>query len=228
MTTFPLSFARQADNLNLWVMGPELGEFIAGIRNSEGPPCVHDVTPRSKWLYASRASVWKSDDPTLQVKCFTPEGGRGGVSSCCRVTFFLCFYVYCWLTRPDISLVSSVLNRRTSSIIFTVTAVRSGTATDSFFFLHAPPPLDEIDSPVFGARKKTNKLPVESRKEDGGGGGRRGSGGGGRRRTTTTTTTTTTQRPTRPTRPPASESAVHGRCRTPCLHTHTHGQGGGY
>ena len=25
----------QADDLNAWVMGPELGEFIAGIRNEE-------------------------------------------------------------------------------------------------------------------------------------------------------------------------------------------------
>ncbi len=54
-------------------MGPELGEFIAGIRNEKGPTCVHEATD---WLYASRASVWKGDDPSLQVKCFAPEGER--------------------------------------------------------------------------------------------------------------------------------------------------------
>jgi hypothetical protein len=54
-------------------MGPELGEFIAGIRNEAGPTCVHEGT---RWLYASRASVWKSDDDTLKVKCFSPEGKK--------------------------------------------------------------------------------------------------------------------------------------------------------
>lgn len=62
----------QGDDLSLWVMGPELGEFIAGIRSERGPACVHDKGLR--WLYASRASVWKADDRTLTVKCFSPEG----------------------------------------------------------------------------------------------------------------------------------------------------------
>ena len=61
----------QADNLNVWVMGPELGEFIAGIRNEDNQQCVTDET---RWLYASRASVWKSDDRSLTVKCYEPEG----------------------------------------------------------------------------------------------------------------------------------------------------------
>ena len=61
----------QADNLNVWVMGPELGEFIAGIRNEDDQQC---VTGETRWLYASRASVWKSDDRSLAVKCYEPEG----------------------------------------------------------------------------------------------------------------------------------------------------------
>ena len=52
-------------------MGPELGEFIAGIRNEDNQQCVTDET---RWLYASRASVWKSDDRSLTVKCHEPEG----------------------------------------------------------------------------------------------------------------------------------------------------------
>ena len=52
-------------------MGPELGEFIAGIRSEGGPACVHDNDVR--WLYASRSSVWKGDDSSLVVKCFSPE-----------------------------------------------------------------------------------------------------------------------------------------------------------
>jgi hypothetical protein len=56
----------------LWVIGPELGKFIAGLRNDGAPACVHEATER--WRYASRAGLWKEDDPTLQVKCYTPEG----------------------------------------------------------------------------------------------------------------------------------------------------------
>ena len=52
-------------------MGPELGEFIAGIRNEDDQQCVTDET---KWLYASRASVWKSDDRSLVVECYDAEG----------------------------------------------------------------------------------------------------------------------------------------------------------
>lgn len=64
----------QDDQLELWVMGPELGEFIAGIRSENGSPCVHDES--LQWLYASRASVWKADDRSLTVKCFQPEGEK--------------------------------------------------------------------------------------------------------------------------------------------------------
>ena len=67
----------QADNLNVWVMGPELGEFIAGIRNEDNQQCVTDET---RWLYASRASVWKSDDRSLRVKCYEPEGELGEIN----------------------------------------------------------------------------------------------------------------------------------------------------
>ena len=69
-----VAFPPQADNLNVWVMGPELGEFIAGIRNEDDQQCVTDET---RWLYASRASVWKSDDRSLAVKCYEPEGEIG-------------------------------------------------------------------------------------------------------------------------------------------------------
>ena len=54
------------------MIGPELGKFIAGLRNDGSPACVHDAT--EKWRYASRAGLWKEDDPTLQVKCYSPEG----------------------------------------------------------------------------------------------------------------------------------------------------------
>ena len=58
--------------MSLWVIGPELGKFIAGIRNDDNPICVHDA--EGPWRYASKAGVWKADDPTLQVKCFEPKG----------------------------------------------------------------------------------------------------------------------------------------------------------
>ena len=49
------------------MIGPELGKFIAGIRNDETPICVHDV--KNAWKYASRAAEWRSDDESLVVKC---------------------------------------------------------------------------------------------------------------------------------------------------------------
>ena len=63
----------QADNSNMWLMGPELGEFIAGIGSENDQHCMTDET---RWLYASRASAsgWKSDDRSLTVKCYEPEG----------------------------------------------------------------------------------------------------------------------------------------------------------
>jgi hypothetical protein len=67
-----LTLLFQADDLNLWVIGPELGKFIAGIKNDENAICVHDL--KSEWRYASKAGIWKQDDPTLQVKCFSPQG----------------------------------------------------------------------------------------------------------------------------------------------------------
>lgn len=51
----------------MWVIGPELGEFIAGLRNEDPAVCVHET--RQSWLYASRAARWKSDDDTLEVIC---------------------------------------------------------------------------------------------------------------------------------------------------------------
>ena len=60
----------QSENFSNWVIGPELGKFIAGIRNDETPICVHDV--QTAWKYASRAAEWRSDDKTLTVKCYEP------------------------------------------------------------------------------------------------------------------------------------------------------------
>ena len=54
------------------MIGPELGKFIAGIRNDGAEQCVYDNA--EPWRYASRAGIWKEDDKTLEVKCFTPEG----------------------------------------------------------------------------------------------------------------------------------------------------------
>lgn len=42
----------ERDQLSLWVIGPELGQFIAGIRNSKPANCVHELV--SGWKYASR------------------------------------------------------------------------------------------------------------------------------------------------------------------------------
>ena len=60
-------FTSQRDQLSLWVIGPKLGQFIAGIRNSKPGTCVHDL--RTGWKYASRAGVWEDNDPSLTVKC---------------------------------------------------------------------------------------------------------------------------------------------------------------
>jgi hypothetical protein len=45
-------FTSERDRLSLWVIGPQLGQFIAGIRNSNPGNCVHDLG--SGWKYASR------------------------------------------------------------------------------------------------------------------------------------------------------------------------------
>ena len=130
-----VAFPPQADNLNVWVMGPELGEFIAGIRNEDDQQCVTDET---RWLYASRASVWKSDDRSLAVKCYEPEGEIGEIMN----LFF--------------AVVDNVKNIS-----------------------------DDIDTPVFGAKKKTTERPRTNQRP-----------------------TTTTRRPSRTTtaRPRSSES----------------------
>ena len=54
------------------MVGPELGKFIAGIRNDDDAQCVYNN--REPWRYASRAGIWKEDDRTLTVKCYSPEG----------------------------------------------------------------------------------------------------------------------------------------------------------
>ena len=64
-------FFFQSENFSNWVIGPELGKFIAGLRNDDNSICVHSLN--AKWKYASRAGVWKQDDKTLDVKCYSPE-----------------------------------------------------------------------------------------------------------------------------------------------------------
>ena len=61
----------QRDQLSLWVVGPQLGQFIAGIRNSKASKCVHDLV--TGWKYAARTGVWEDDDPSLTVKCFNDK-----------------------------------------------------------------------------------------------------------------------------------------------------------
>ena len=61
----------QSENFSNWVIGPELGKFIAGIRNDDTSICVHGL--KKAWKYASKAGVWKEDDQTLTVKCYEPQ-----------------------------------------------------------------------------------------------------------------------------------------------------------
>ena len=64
---FVYYFTSKRDQLSLWVIGPQLGQFIAGIRNSKAGTCVHDLV--TGWKYASRAGVWEDNDPSLTVTC---------------------------------------------------------------------------------------------------------------------------------------------------------------
>jgi hypothetical protein len=61
----------QSENFSNWVIGPELGKFIAGIRNDDTSICVHGL--KKAWKYASKAGVWKEDDQSLTVKCYEPQ-----------------------------------------------------------------------------------------------------------------------------------------------------------
>ena len=67
-------FTSQRDQLSLWVIGPQLGQFIAGVRNSKAGKCVDDLT--TGWKYASRAGVWEDNDPSLTVKCYNTTTSR--------------------------------------------------------------------------------------------------------------------------------------------------------
>ena len=60
-------FTSQKHGISLWVIGPKVGEFRPGIRNSSPGSCVHDL--EKGWKYASRSGVWSDSDPTLTVKC---------------------------------------------------------------------------------------------------------------------------------------------------------------
>ena len=48
--------------------GHQLGQFIAGIRNSGTGECVHELA--GGWKYASRAGVWEDNDPSLGISCY--------------------------------------------------------------------------------------------------------------------------------------------------------------
>ena len=60
-------FTSQEHGISLWVIGPTIGEFRAGIRNSSPGSCAHDL--KKGWKFASRSGVWSDSDPTLAVKC---------------------------------------------------------------------------------------------------------------------------------------------------------------
>ena len=65
-------FTSIRDGISLWVIGPQLGQFVAGVRNSQEAGCVHDL--RSGWTYASREGVWEDSDRSLSVRCYKREG----------------------------------------------------------------------------------------------------------------------------------------------------------
>ena len=73
-TFYVYFFTSQRDQLSLWVIGPQLGQFIAGIRNSRAGNCVHDL--KTGWKYASRAGVWEDNDPSLTVSCHNTAPSR--------------------------------------------------------------------------------------------------------------------------------------------------------
>ena len=56
------------------VIGRQLGQFIAGIRNSKAGSCVHDL--KTGWKYASRAGLWEDNDPSLTVTCYSTAPSR--------------------------------------------------------------------------------------------------------------------------------------------------------
>ena len=67
-TLFAYYFISEKHGVSLWVIGPHLGEFRAGIRNSEASPvCLHHL--REGWKFASRSGVWADTDPSLTVRC---------------------------------------------------------------------------------------------------------------------------------------------------------------
>ena len=68
---FAYFFISEEHGVSLWVVGPKLGEFRAGIRNSEAGDCLHDLS--RPWKFASRAGVWSDSDPSLTVQCYEGE-----------------------------------------------------------------------------------------------------------------------------------------------------------
>ena len=72
-TLFAYYFISEEHGVSLWVIGPKLGEFRAGIRNSQEPAdCLHDL--KEGWKFASRAGVWADTDPSLTVECYQAGG----------------------------------------------------------------------------------------------------------------------------------------------------------
>ena len=81
-TLYAYYFVSEQHGVSLWVIGPALGEFRAGIRNSDQGDCIHDIG--QGWKFASRSGVWADSDPSLTVKCHdfasVKESGGGGNS----------------------------------------------------------------------------------------------------------------------------------------------------
>ena len=66
-TLYTYYFISEEHGVSLWVIGPDIGQFRAGIRNSGAGDCVHGLD--SSWKFASRSGVWSDDDDSLSVKC---------------------------------------------------------------------------------------------------------------------------------------------------------------
>ena len=66
-TLYTYFFVSEEHGVSLWVVGPQLGQFRAGIRNSGRGSCVHDLA--TGWKFAARSGVWADTDPSLRVQC---------------------------------------------------------------------------------------------------------------------------------------------------------------
>ena len=55
-----------------WIIGPGLGQIIAGLRNTEKAECVHSL--QSDWVVYSASNHSWNPDPTLSVRCRPDQG----------------------------------------------------------------------------------------------------------------------------------------------------------